>query len=117
MPRNASALPGQVWPGMRIHVIDIDQPPGIGMSRIADIELHQATVSAALAANSRAAIPMKDRCEACAKDMGMILSVAARRALCSGLRVLVVVAPPETVLVAAERRAIEPLVHAPQAVE
>src|SRR5450755_964173 len=31
--------------------------------------------------------------------------------------VLVVAAPPEAVLVAAERRAVEPLVHAPQAVE
>ena len=49
MPRNDAAAPGHVWPGIRIHVIDIVQPPGIGMPPIADIEAHQAVVSAALA--------------------------------------------------------------------
>ena len=35
MPRNATAAPGQDCPGIRIHVIDIVQPPGIAISPIA----------------------------------------------------------------------------------
>ncbi|HEX3122567.1 MAG TPA: hypothetical protein VHQ21_04635 [Rhodanobacteraceae bacterium] len=64
MPRNIVATPGQVWPGIRIHIIDMVQPPGIGMSCIADIELHHLIVTAVLAANSAAAAPTKERCEA-----------------------------------------------------
>src|SRR5439155_511699 len=30
MPRNDAAAPGHVCPGIRIHAIDIVQPPGIG---------------------------------------------------------------------------------------
>src|SRR6188768_1498341 len=48
MPRNDAAAPGQLWPGIRIHVIDIVQPPGIGMPPISDMDEHQPTVSAAL---------------------------------------------------------------------
>src|SRR5262245_29858697 len=54
IPRNEAAAPGHVWPGIRIHAIDIVQPPGIGISPIADIDAHQATVAAALAAKSSA---------------------------------------------------------------
>jgi hypothetical protein len=64
MPRNAAAVPSQVWPGMRIHIIDMLQPPGIGISCIADIELHHWIVNAALAANSATQVPTKGRCEA-----------------------------------------------------
>ena len=39
---------------MRIHAIDIVQPPGMGIWLIADIEAHQTIVDAALAANSSA---------------------------------------------------------------
>ncbi len=53
MPRNDAAAPGHVCPGIRIHVIDIVQPPGIGISPIADMEEHQANVTAALAAKRR----------------------------------------------------------------
>jgi hypothetical protein len=35
MARNDSAAPGHVWPGIRIHVIVIVQPPGIGIPPIA----------------------------------------------------------------------------------
>jgi hypothetical protein len=31
MPRNDAAAPGHVSPGIRIHAIDIIQPPGIGI--------------------------------------------------------------------------------------
>ena len=59
MPRNDAAAPGHVCPGIRIHVIDIAQPPGIGVSPIADIELHQTIVSRVLAANTSAKTPRK----------------------------------------------------------
>jgi len=46
MPRNDAAAPGHVCPGIRIHAIDIVQPPGIGISPIADMDVHQMIVSA-----------------------------------------------------------------------
>src|SRR5437773_9722806 len=63
MPRNDAAAPGHVCPGIRIHAIDIVQPPGIGISPIADMEAHQTIVSAALAAKSSAETPKKARSE------------------------------------------------------
>src|SRR5436190_3618490 len=57
MPRNDAAAPGHVCPGIRIHAIDIVQSPGIDISPIADIDAHQAIVTAALAANSSAETP------------------------------------------------------------
>src|ERR1043165_3576148 len=61
MARNDAAAPTHVCPGMRIHAIDIVQPPGIGMSSIADIDVHQAMVTAALAGKSSAAAAKKAR--------------------------------------------------------
>ncbi len=49
MPRNDAAAPDHVCPGIRIHVIDIVQPPGIGISPIDDIDVHQTIVTTALA--------------------------------------------------------------------
>jgi hypothetical protein len=40
MPRNDAAALGHVCPGIRIHVIDIVQPPGIGIPPIADMDVH-----------------------------------------------------------------------------
>jgi hypothetical protein len=57
------ATPGHVCPGIRIHIIDKFQPPGIGMPFMADIESHNEIVSVALATNNSAAIPKKFRCE------------------------------------------------------
>jgi hypothetical protein len=54
MPRNDAAAPSHVCPGIGIHAIDIVQPPGIGISPIADMDVHQAIVAAALAVKSRA---------------------------------------------------------------
>ena len=48
---------------MRIHAIDIVQPPGIGISPIADIDAHQKIVTVALAAKSSAETPKKARLE------------------------------------------------------
>src|SRR5450755_1507097 len=63
MPRNDVAAPGHVCPGIRIHAIDILQPPGIGISPVADMDAHQTIVTAALAAKSRAETPTKARWE------------------------------------------------------
>ena len=52
MPRNDAAAAGHVCPGIRIHAIDIVQPPGIGIPP--DMDAHPWAVSAALAAKSSA---------------------------------------------------------------
>jgi hypothetical protein len=57
MPTNDAAAPDHVWPGIRIHIADIAQPPGIGISPIADIDALQAIVIAALAAKTIAETP------------------------------------------------------------
>src|SRR5438067_2065265 len=101
MPRNDAAAPGQVCPGIRIQAIDIVHPPGIAIPAVVDmdpdIDAHQPIVPAALAMNSRAE--------------------AAQKAGRSALVVFVMTAPPESRLVASLGRAIEPLVHAPEAIK
>src|SRR5262245_845044 len=57
MPRNDAAAPGHVCPGIRIHTIDMVQPPGIGISLIADIDVHQSVVTTTLAAKNSAEVP------------------------------------------------------------
>src|SRR5262245_49945013 len=96
MPRNDAAATGHVCPGIRIHAIDIVQPPGIGISPMSDMDPHQAMVTAALATKSSAETPTN----------------ATTSAL-----VLVVAAPPDARLVASPGGAVEPLVHAPEAVQ
>src|SRR6185436_7731821 len=106
MPMNVAAAPAQDCPGMRIHAIDIVQPPGMSIPGIADMDAHHDIVSAALPRNSSAAVTKKRRVS------------ATTRTTASALAVLVIALPPDSLLlVAAERRAIQPLVHAPQAVE
>jgi hypothetical protein len=61
MPRNDAAAPGHVCPGIRIHAIDIVQPPGIRISPIADMVALQPIVKAALVAKSSAETP-KNAC-------------------------------------------------------
>src|SRR6476620_5733217 len=85
MPRNDAAAPGHVCPGIRIHAIDIVQPPGIGIPGIEAIDAHQAIVTAALAANTSAETPQKR---------------APTTTTPSALVVLVMAAPPEARLVA-----------------
>src|SRR5258706_943661 len=121
MPRNDAAAPGHVCPGIRIHAIDIVQPPGIGISPTADMGAHQTIVTAALAAKSNAETPKKARWEARSEAMRREISrpaVAPRQPrLRSALVVLVVAAPPGARLVAPLGGAVEPLVHAPEAVQ
>src|SRR5471032_2167440 len=95
MPMNDAAALGHVCPHIRIHAIDIVQPPGIGISPIADMDAHQTTVTVALAAKISPETPQNAR---------------------SALLVLIVAAPPGTRLVAPSGCAVEPLVHAPDAV-
>src|SRR4051812_19881435 len=92
---------------MRIHAIDIVQPPGIAIPPIPDMDAHQATVAAALAAKSSAEtprnIPSEDR--------------PCPTATSSALVVLIVPPPPDVRLVAPLGRAVQPLVHPPEAVQ
>src|SRR5215813_4828505 len=74
MPRNDAAASGHVCPGIRIHAIDIVQPPGIGISPIADMDAHQRIVAAALAAKSSAETPKKARWEGRSETMVMEIS-------------------------------------------
>jgi len=69
MPMNDAAAPGHVCPGIRIHAIDIAQPPGIGISPIADIDAHQTIVTAALAAKSNVETPKNAPWEARSETM------------------------------------------------
>jgi len=54
---------------IRIHAIDIVQPPGIGISPIADMDAHQTIVTAALAAKSSAETPQNACWEARSETM------------------------------------------------
>jgi len=63
MPAKDAAAPDHVCAGIRIHIIDIVQPPGIGIPRIADMDAHQTIVSAALVAKNDAEMPAKARSE------------------------------------------------------
>jgi hypothetical protein len=57
MPTNVAAAPGHVCPGIRIHAIDIVQPPGIVIPPIADMDPHHTIVTAVLAAKISAETP------------------------------------------------------------
>src|SRR6266704_68557 len=121
MPRNDAAAPGHLCPGIRIHAIDIVQPPGIGISPIADMDAHQTIVTAALAAKSSAETP-KNACwgarsEAMRREISSPAVAPRQRRFRSALVVLVVAAPPGARLVAPLGGAVEPLVHAPEAVQ
>jgi hypothetical protein len=56
MPRNDADICSHVCPGIRIHAIDIVQPPGIEISLIADMDSHQTIVTAVLTIKSSAEI-------------------------------------------------------------
>src|SRR5450631_1884978 len=64
MPRNDTATLDHVCPDIRIHAIDIVQPPGIGISLIADMDAHHTIVTAALPAKSSAETPKNVSCDA-----------------------------------------------------
>src|ERR1700682_6434163 len=112
MPRNDAAAPSHVCPDIRIHAIDIVQPPGIGISPIVDMDAHHTIVPAALAAKSSAETPKK----ACSEVRSENMRVRFPRRCSSAFVVLVMAAPPDPRLVAPLGCAVEPLVHAPETV-
>jgi hypothetical protein len=63
MPKNEDVTPAHVCPGMRIQVIDIVQPPGIGIPPVADMDFDQRTVTAVLTMKSNTMTPMNVRPE------------------------------------------------------
>jgi hypothetical protein len=65
MAMNDAAAPPHVWPGMRIHIIDIVQPPGIGVASMVDMDVLPAIVSAAVMAKSAAEVAKKQRSDVC----------------------------------------------------
>jgi hypothetical protein len=65
MAMNDAAASPHDWPGMRIHIIDIDQPPGIGMASMRDMDVHPTIVSTALIAKIAAEVAKKLRSEVC----------------------------------------------------
>jgi len=78
MTRNDAAAPDHVCPGIRIHAIDIVQPPGIGIPPIADMDAHQTIVPAALAAKTSIDTPRKARSEVRSDAMRLESSLVAR---------------------------------------
>jgi len=68
MPMNDAAAPGHVCPHIRIRAIDIVQPPGMGISPIADMDVHQTIVTATQAAKSSAATAKKARSPAMRRE-------------------------------------------------
>src|SRR5262249_20662530 len=99
---NAAVAPNQVCPGIRIHIIERAQPPGMRISPIADMDTQQAIVIATLAAKTIAETPRNARRESTTRLAWFVPVV--------GL-------PPPARLVATLRWAVEPLIHAPQAVQ
>src|ERR1700721_3147096 len=89
MPRKDAEAPVHVCPGIRIHAIDRVQPPGIGISLIADMDSHQWIVTAVLATKSSAEMPKKARSEARAEST-TLAHLESRR----GGSVFVVPVPP-----------------------
>lgn len=71
MPRNAVAALSHVCPDIRIHTIDIVQPPGIVIPSIVDMDAHQLIVSATLAAKSSAERPKNANGDARPEAMGV----------------------------------------------
>src|SRR5215510_10176848 len=121
MPRNDAAAPSHVCSGIRIHAIDIVQPPGIAISSIADMDAPQTIVTAALAEKSSAETPKKARSEARSegirRDACCSPVAPTRSTIRSALLVLVMAAPPHARLVAPSRGAVKPLVHAPETIQ
>jgi hypothetical protein len=77
MPRNDTPTPAHVRPHMRVHAVDIDQSPGIGISPIADMDQQQTIVSVELAAKSSAAMAKNARPEPIRRDISCFSRVPA----------------------------------------
>jgi hypothetical protein len=78
MQRNNAPVTNRERPGIRIHVMDIVQPPGIGIPGIAVMDPHQRIVSAALVAKSNAETPAKTRWEVRSEVRGEVTPASMR---------------------------------------
>src|SRR5260370_6723633 len=85
MPGKDAAAPSHVCPGMRIHAIDIVQPPGIAISPIVDMDAHQTIVPVVLAAKSSAETQKKAHSEVRSETMrASMMREMARSKLLAG---------------------------------
>jgi hypothetical protein len=57
MPTNDAAAANHVWAGVRIHAMDIVQPPGIGIALVVGMEAHHVALNAVLTANAIVEMP------------------------------------------------------------
>lgn len=113
MARNDAVASIHVCPGIRIYVIDIAQPPGIGIFAFDDIDPHQVMVNAALAAKSSADVPKNACCEVHPETVACDpLSAVILRKYMLSLNVGRICRGGAT-RGSSFRCAIEPLVHAP----
>ena len=69
MATNHAVTPSHVCPSIGIQVIDIVQPPGIGISCMDDMEPHQTVVTAALVRKSSPEVPKNACCEVLSEVM------------------------------------------------
>src|SRR5262249_22821163 len=93
---------------MRIHVIDSVPAPGMRKSPMPDMERLQPIDAAAPTTNTRAET---------LENVGSDMFAAGGMRDASVVAVLVVTAPPHSFLVATLGSTVEPLVHAPQAIQ
>src|SRR6516225_8807292 len=119
--RNDAAAPSHVCPGIRIHAIDIVQPPGIAIPPIADIELDQTMVTVELAAKASAKTPQNARSPA-RSSAPSCRNRPSRN--CAAITMTspqplyyVMAAEPGGCLAPSLGRAVEPLAHGPKAVQ
>src|SRR6185503_14057571 len=131
MPINAIAALIQLCPGIRIHAIDMVQPPGIGIALIVDIETQRKIVAAALQKKSSAAMAKKARSPVLCPNSSsrkifpcvwatqfmivppLLLLLLTRCRDYLRVFILIVPTPPDARFVASARRPIEPLIHSP----
>src|SRR6185295_6834297 len=109
IPTKDAAAPAHACPHIGIHAMDSDQPPGIGIAPMYDIDMHPATLAATLAANSGARTARQAPRRRC--------SITAPPCGAGRLVVLVVTAPPDARLVASPGSTVQPLVRAPEGVQ
>src|SRR5262245_1335611 len=110
-----AAASGHVWPGIRIHAIDMVQPPGIAIPP--DMDPHHHTVVSALAAKSRVAAAPNARSPAASWRSPASVIAPESPIVRASIVVGVMAADPglrelELVLVAPLRHQIEPVVGA-----
>ncbi len=119
IPRNDNAAPDQSCPV--IHLIDIVQPPGIGMPPIVDMDEPQTIVTAELAAKSSTDTAKKFwwevRLKAIRCEILSTVVASQKQRLLSALFIFVITAKPSTSsLISPQARPVQPLIYAPKCI-